>query len=214
MDAYGVGRAIFDGVISIPGDAWSGLERTLQDLNLSAGGRYYQSRNFADDARFGRALRKLVSNPRTTWDIATIIINDCFDKLPNPIVQKIYENLATSGSMLASRHATQFFVVGYITKKAVTDAVISVVISRMTRISIGTIAGGLVVQGMIARAAESSRKLLNENPGLYWKLRKQDFDMLYFVFEGPLAKYIQLSRLHRAGDKRFEQVINEIERMD
>ncbi|MGQ8816856.1 hypothetical protein [Serratia sp. NA_13] len=116
--------------------------------------------------------------------------------------------------MLASRQATQFFVVGYITIKVVTDAVISVVISRMTRISIGTIAGGLVVQGMIARAAEASRKLLNGNPELYWKLRKQDFDMLYFVFEGPLAKYIQLSRLHRAGDKRFEQVINEIERMD
>lgn len=214
MDAYGVGKAIFDGVISIPGDAWAGLERTFQDLNMSSGGRYYQRRNLDDDARFGRALRKLVSNPRTMWDIATIIINDCFDKLPAPIIQKIYENLATGGSKLASRQTTQFFVVGYITKKVITDAVVSVAISRMTRIAIGTIAGALIVQGMIARAAEASRRLLNENSGLYWKLRKQDFDMLYFIFEKPLEKYIQLSRMHRAGDKRFEQVINEIERME
>lgn len=40
MDAYGIGKAVFDGVVSIPKDAWLGLERTLQDLRLSTDGRY------------------------------------------------------------------------------------------------------------------------------------------------------------------------------
>ncbi|AVJ17415.1 hypothetical protein CLM71_09815 [Serratia sp. MYb239] len=173
----------------------------------------HQQRNFADDARFGRALRKLVSNPRTSWDIATIIINDCLDKLPDSAIQKIYDNMSTGGTKLASRQATQLFVVGYITKKILADALLSVAISRITRMSVGAIAGGLVIQGMIARASEASRRLLNDNPRLYWKLRHQDFDMLYFLFEGMLKPYIQLSRMHHAGDGRFEQVLNEIERM-
>lgn len=41
MDVMDAGKAIALGIASIPRDAYLGLERTLQDLNLSDGRSYY-----------------------------------------------------------------------------------------------------------------------------------------------------------------------------
>lgn len=49
MDAGMSARAVISGIVSVPTDFYYGLERTMQDLNLSDGRRRTQQRNLNDE---------------------------------------------------------------------------------------------------------------------------------------------------------------------
>jgi hypothetical protein len=70
-----------------------------------------------------------------------------------------------------------------------------------------------MIQGTIARAAGSSRKLLNENPKLYYALKKKNWDMLYFLVESTLDKFLMLDRLYHKDRTTFDKVVHEIENL-
>jgi len=75
----------------------------------------------------------------------------------------------------------------------------------------GALTGGIVAQGVISKACEASRRLQLQNPQLWQKLRLNDYDMLYFMFEEPLQNFIKMGEALRKNPSAAEEFINAIE---
>ncbi|MDQ1213982.1 hypothetical protein [Pantoea anthophila] len=90
-----------------------------------------------------------------------------------------------------------------------------VILSFISRIALrgvtGALTGGIVAQGVISKACEASRRLQLQNPQLWQKLRLNDYDMLYFMFEEPLQNFIKMGEALRKNPSAAEEFINAIE---
>ncbi|CAI0709399.1 Uncharacterised protein [Serratia entomophila] len=211
MRVYDLAKSVYDGVITIPADVYFGLERSFEDLNLTAGGILYQNRNRAEDDRFLKGLTQVAKKPNVLFDMIKFIVNDVLEKLPEPAVKKILEGVTLSGSTYISKTQAQAIVSYAIASRVIKGTSLSSFVSRFARINTIALISAVMVQGTIARAARSSRNLLNENPKLYYELKKRNWDMLYFLAESSLDKFLLLDRLYHKDRATFEKVIHEIE---
>lgn len=204
-------NSIVSGVVSVPMDFYLGLERTFQDLNFSDGGGRIQSRNMQDDIRVGRAVYRAFKDRNEITKIVKIIINDSLQYLPDPVLRKVHDKLIGSATSMTSRTTTQLSLSSYLGSKVVGG----VMLSFMSRIALrgltGGLTGGVIAQGVISRACEASRRLQIQNPELWRKLRINDYDMLYFMFEEPLQNFIEMGEMLRKNPSASREFINAIE---
>lgn len=211
MDITQIAKAVAQGVISIPTDFYLGLERTLQDLNLSDGGSRIQQRNLNDDARVVRAVSFLVRNRNTLSKIANIVIDDSLSHLPEPALRKIHSVLIGEATTFSSRLTLQVAISSALGAR-VTGGMISSLVTRLSlRALTGVMLGGVITQGIISRACDASRRLYSKNHYLWRILRKHDYDMLYFLIEEPLKPFIEMGELVRNSPSRTEDLLRAIE---
>lgn len=211
MDVSLIANAVVKGVVSLPTDFYLGLERTFQDLNLSDGGYRIQRRNFNDDRRLILAIRSLIRDRNTIVQVAKIIINNVLSHLPEPALKKIHDALITIATTVSSRTALQVSVSTYLGTKVLNGMMTTLVTRLAMRGLTGIMLGGIVTQGVIARACEASRRLSLENPQLWQELYIHNYDMLYFLFEGPLKNFIEMGEILRKHPGRAEELIRAIE---
>lgn len=211
MNATMLARSIVSGVASVPMDFYLGLERTFQDLNLSDGGRRIQSRNMHDDIRIGRVVYQAFKDRNEIAKIVKIIIDDSLQYLPEPVLRKVYDTLIGGATSMTSRTATQLSLSSYLGSKVVSGVMLSFISRVALRGLTGGLTGGVIVQGMISRACEASRRLQMQNPELWRKLRLNDYDMLYFMFEEPLQNFIKMGEMLRKNPSASREFIHAIE---
>lgn len=211
MNATMLARSIVSGVASVPMDFYPGLERTFQDLNLSDGGRRTQSRNMHDDIRIGRVVYQAFKDRNEIAKIVEIIIDDSLRYLPEPVLRKVYDTLIGGATSMTSRTATQLSLSSYLGSKVVSGVMLSFISRVALRGLTGGLTGGVIVQGMISRACEASRRLQLQNPELLRKLRINDYDMLYFMFEEPLQNFIKMGEMLRKNPSASREFIYAIE---
>ena len=211
MNATMLARSIVSGVASVPMDFYPGLERTFQDLNLSDGGRRTQSRNMHDDIRIGRVVYQAFKDMNEIAKIVKIIIDDSLQYLPEPVLRKVYDTLIGGATSMTSRTATQLSLSSYLGSKVVSGVMLSFISRVALRGLPGGRTGGVIFQGMISRACEASRRLQMQNPELWRKLRLNDYDMLYFMFEEPLQNFIKMGEMLRKNPSASREFIHAIE---
>lgn len=207
MNATMLARSIVSGVASVPMDFYLGLERTFQDLNLSDGGRRIQSRNMHDDIRIGRVVYQAFKDRNEIAKIVKIIIDDSLQYLPEPVLRKVYDTLIGGATSMTSRTATQLSLSSYLGSKVVSG----VMLSFISRVALRGLTGGVIAQGVISRACEASRRLQMQNPELWRKLRLNDYDMLYFMFEELLQNFIKMGEMLRKNPSASREFIHAIE---
>ena len=87
----------------------------------------------------------------------------------------------------------------------------SSVLSGMVSVPMDLSGAGANPQGVISRACEASRRLQMQNPELWRKLRVNDYDMLYFMFEEPLQNFTKMGEMLRKNPSASREFINAIE---
>ncbi|MCB5303202.1 MULTISPECIES: hypothetical protein [Yersinia] len=210
MDSLKFIQAMAEGIKSIPMDLYLGVERTFQDLNLSDGGRYYQQRNMFDDKRFLSAFGNLIRDRSIIAKMADIIINDTLSHLPDEAIHQLHEKLIYGATGKATRMTAQMLISGYISGKVVSGLAASSLVKLGFRFGTTGMVSGVMLQGIAARASEASRKLAGESPLLYSKLRPNDYDMLFFLFEKPFERFLQLSKMVQSNPLILGRFANEI----
>lgn len=211
MNATMLARSIVSGVASVPMDFYPGLERTFQDLNLSDGGRRIQSRNMHDDIRIGCVVYQAFKDRNEIAKIVKIIIDDSLQYLPEPVLRKVYDTLIGGATSMTSRTATQLSLSSYLGSKVVSGVMLSFISRVALRGLTGGLTGGVIAQGVISRACEASRRLQMQDPELWRKLRLNDYDMLYFMFEEPLQNFIKMGEMLRKNPSASREFIHAIE---
>ncbi|CNE69534.1 Uncharacterised protein [Yersinia rohdei] len=210
MDSSRFIKAMAEGIKSIPVDLYLGVERTFQDLNLSDGGRYYQQRNMFDDKRFINAFSNLIRDRYIIAKVADIIIHDTLSRLPDEIIQQLYQELIYSATGKATRMSAQTLIAGHISGKVVSGLVAGIAVKLSLRFGTTIMISGVMFQGIMARACEASRILAKENPTLFNKLKPDDYDMLFFLFEKPFERFIKLSKMAKNNPIALRHFADEI----
>ncbi|MGT3316170.1 hypothetical protein ACVSTV_11265 [Yersinia enterocolitica] len=67
-----------------------------------------------------------------------------------------------------------------------------------------------MLQGIASRACEASRTLARENPSLFNKLKPDDYDMLFFLFEKPFERFMKLSKMAKNNPIALRHLADEI----
>ncbi|MHC5174490.1 hypothetical protein HF675_12075 [Serratia sp. JUb9] len=211
MDVMDAGKAIALGIASIPRDAYLGLERTLQDLNLSDGRSYYQRRNLAEDARFARGMIKIAKNRNQIYDIARIILDDVIDKVPEPVLRWLHSAVTQKQTEAESSWVMQNLIVTYLAQQLCEGVMMSAFFKLTIRTTLTAGVGLILTQGLLANAANASRELALTNPALYRKLYIKDFDMLYFMFEKPIGKITKLIQTYQNSPAQLQESVRNLD---
>ncbi|HHA0033452.1 TPA: hypothetical protein ACOEXB_000070 [Yersinia enterocolitica] len=187
-----------------------GVERTFQDLNLSDGGRYYQQRNMFDDKRFISAFSNLIRDRFIIAKVANIIINDTLSRLPDETIQQLHQELIYGATGKATRMTAQTLIAGHISGKVVSGLAAGITVKLSLRFGAAIMISGVTFQGVMARACEASRTLARENPSIFNKLKTDDYDMLFFLFEKPFERFTQLSKMAKNNPLALRRFADEI----
>lgn len=135
--------------------------------------------------------------------IVNIIIDDSLQYLPEPALRKVYDKLIGNATSITSRTATQLTLSSYLGSKVISG----VMLSFISRVALRGLTGGVIAQGVISRACEAYRRLQMQNPELWRKLRVNDYDMLYFMFEEPLQNFIRMGEMLRKTPRPPENLL-------
>lgn len=164
-----------------------------------------------DDIRIGRVVYQAFKDRNEIAKIVEIIIDDSLRYLPEPVLRKVYDTLIGGATSMTSRTATQLSLSSYLGSKVVSGVMLSFISRVALRGLTGGLTGGVIAQGVISRACEASRRLQMQNPELWRKLRLNDYDMLYFMFEEPLQNFITMGEMLRKNPSASREFIHAIE---
>jgi len=189
MDSKLVINSILEGIASLPNDIYLGIERTLQDLALLSGDQKLQQRNINDDKRMFRALEKIHDNRNYLVTMARLIIKNSLSYLPDTLLKEIAGRFFVTSVSLLSRQVI-LLVLSEKIAHSLLKGIVTGALTRLTvRLGVGSLTGGILIQGLLSRAAESSRHLKVKHPKLWMELYNLELDMLYFLFDKPISRY-------------------------
>lgn len=165
------------------------IERTLQDLAILSSDQKFQQRNIDDDKRMIRALEKIHDNRNYLITMARLIIKNSLSYLPDNLLKEIAGRCIVTSASLLSRQAI-LLVLSEQIAHSLLKGIVTGALTRLTvRLGVGSLTGGILIQGLLSRAAESSRNLKVKHPTLWVELYNLELDMLYFLFDKPIAHY-------------------------
>ena len=122
--------------------------------------------------------------------MARLIIKNSLSYLPNDLLKQIVGKVIATSASLLSRQAILLILSEHIAHSLLKGVVASALTRLTLRLGVGSLTGGILIQGLLSRAAESSRNLKIKHPKLWVELYNMDLDMLYFLFEKPIAHYM------------------------
>ncbi len=190
-------ESIGEGIISLPVTFWHGIERTGEDIGL--GGIDTFKNAWAQNIRLYHLVVKLgefaVGNYQNPLVQAIEIIlrnyyNTLSDEAKNKLYSKAQKFAAHKAGSKAASAALAFVVAKVIAEKiAKTEAV-----KRLIKSGVKVTGMLLTIQGVIYQAGQASDRLKKMHPRIYYEMKKHDLDMLYFLIEEPMKKYLTAIR--------------------
>lgn len=203
-DLIDVSTALGKGVYSVGEDVFYGVQRTGQGLGLGKDGR------IADIGAENRAafnvikglLASSITDPNNPFYQAIFIaLKHYYEKFPDDAVEKLAKAAGVAagygvgrmviGTALAKQVALK--IAGAIAATAAYKAVARQlgVSAGLSATGVGVPIGMLMFQGVLQRSSMAAERLRIRNPKLYADLeRNGDLQVLYFLLEKPLEKYL------------------------
>lgn len=218
------GTALGKGVVSVGEDLVGGVERTAQGLGVSGWDR--SAEIGTENSLLVDILIALVKSApdapeNPLFKIITRILEAYYDKFPDDALQKIYKAAAIGGGYMAGRMIIGKKLAEAVAKRIIARIAASAAFKQLaTKIGVSAAAGStgvgivitlVMVQGVGQRASKASKRLKQRNRKLWDKLRAEGgLDMLYFLVEEPMAKYMDAIDMAANHAKIFEQELKDV----
>lgn len=227
-DLVGFGTALGNGIVSVGKDMYFGAERSAEGLGV---------RGYDRMAEIGLEDEYLVDNLKDLVSLATSPDNP-LHKLIAQILEKYYgffpddalDKVAKAAS-ISTGYLTGRMVIGRQLVLAITYRIFAQIVateaykelakkiglasaggaSGVATAGVGTVVFLTMMQGVAQRASKASYRLKVRNFSLWQDLRsKHGLDMLYFLVEGPMAKYMDAIDLAYKNRPLFEQEVRKL----
>lgn len=210
-----LGEAVVDGIISIPSDIGHGAKRTYEDV---AGSRTVRAENKAERERTWRVIKKAIdfgsSEAGPISKIVRIILTEFYDLLPDSAIESIAKKAGLGTSFMGGRVATQVALTTLIAKKISTKIALKAAAQRAVKFGVGVAASALLIQGLIEKASEASKRLQRSHPKIHTMLKQNDLDMAFVLVEDSMQPILKAIEVHGKNAEEFkrlvEGIINEI----
>lgn len=200
MKVLSAAEAIGDGVISVPETLLDGLIRTGEGL------AFWDS---DEEVKIGLQNERAYKALKALFRYGVENYNSPIEKSIRIILVNFYKSLSKSDREKVINSATNHGV--FVSSKLITSAILSQLIARRVskRIVTNYIVKSLLkitmsgeftllsIQGLLFKAGKASDRLKSKFPKIYWEMRRNNLDMIYFLIEKSMSKYLNAIRLAR-----------------
>ncbi len=193
-------ESIGDGIISLPETLWHGIERTGRDLGFDGSQPFEEA--WAQNWRLLKLLehtvKYVVRDYRTPLVRSVeIIFKNYYETLPECAKRKINNAAGKKVAYLGGKIAVNAIVVKEIAKKISDKLMKTTFFTRIPKLLIKEAGLILSIQGTIYKSAQASERLKAKFPKIWLEMKKHDLDMLYFLIEKPMQKYLNAIRMNK-----------------
>ncbi|EPA7874545.1 hypothetical protein ACQ6H3_004710 [Citrobacter freundii] len=153
--------------------------------------------NFDDRVRMANMLKRGISVHQEAQKIVNAVIREFMSKVNMDSIQGIAQNFT---GVMAGK-----FIFAELTGVKLGAAVSSRI---MTSFAAGVVIGSaLTIGAETSRAIYTARKLENQNPALYYRLKSMgDLDLLYFLVEDKLKPFLDACSVADVNRHEFNEV--------
>lgn len=208
MDAKQIAKGIVDGLSSVPGGMYYGFFRTWEGSGLA--GSQLRERNQRETERFIRLIRSVASKEDPVRRLITLIMTDFYKKLDDKGKTAINNKIAYGLSRLGSKTGAQFALAYTAGSLILRKASSAVMYREFMRFSISVPLNVLMFQGLLEEAAQASRRMQFKYPQTYFRVSKENLDMVYFLVERQLEPYLNYINSPRMICKGIENELYKI----
>lgn len=206
MKALTLAESMGKGILAIPKTLIEGLIRTEQGLEFWDVDE--QVKIGGQNERAFEALGKLrkygfigVKSP--IFKLVRIILFHYYETLPENVKHKLFDQSQGQGAYLTTKVAGNYFLSQYVAKFVTKNLVDRAVFMQyMVKMEFTL----LTVQGILYHAGAASERLKKKFPKIYFELRKEHLDMLYFIVEEPMKKYLNAIRNHKIFPEIYQEL--------
>lgn len=206
-----LGKAVVEGVLSIPSDLAHGTRRTFEDV---AGQKAVRLENQAERERIWRVIKRAIdlgsSESGPINRIVKIILTEFYDLLPDSAIESIAKKAGVGASFMAGRATTQVALVTLIANKIAKEIALRATIKRLVKFGLGAAASALLIQGFIEKASEASKRLLQNHPKIHSLLKQNDLDMAFLLVEDSMRPILAAVEMHSINATEFENLVEDI----
>jgi hypothetical protein len=200
MKALTIAEALGDGAISVPITLWDGLKRTVEGYEVE--NQQQEVKIAQQDDRAAAVLKELfkygIENYNSPLEkTIRIILHDFYqslseserDKLKTAGAKKIWYVVGKSSASLGLSYSAGRLILDRLAMQGVVKALFKYTMSIELSL--------LAMQGVLYKAGAASDRLKAKYPRVWLQLKKYDLDMIYFLVERPLQKYMEVMRMKR-----------------
>lgn len=203
-----LGKAVIDGIISIPADLAYGARRTYEDI---AGSAIVKEQNRAERQRIMYALKMGFdfgsSEAGPISKIVKIIITDFYDLLPDSTVEAIAKKAGLGTSYMSGRVATQIALTTLVVRKLAKEIVLKSTAKRITKFGIGAAVSALLLQGLIEKASGASKQLQRTHPKIHYSLKEKNLDMAFILVEDAMKPILDAIKMSGKNKEEFNRLV-------
>ncbi len=205
MEASKIAQGIWDSIKGLPQSVYYGAKRTY--ISTGALGYDRKNRNEKETERFFQVIKGLISNEEPLRRLVTTVITEFYSKLDEQGKQAVNNQLAYGAGRVGGRVGAQVFVSQAITSAIVKNVLTGYAWKSLYRAGLSFTIGTVLWQGLIEEAALASRRMQTHYSKIYWQVKPQGLDMIYFVVESQLKPYLDFISSHPQTCQRINNEI-------
>lgn len=199
-----LGEAVGGGIKSIPKSLWFGLVRVGKVMHPTD-----WQEPWNESKRFVRLLKNSVKTGITHTNpivqTINIIVTIYLDYLPDCARHAVMRHAGLVGAGIGGKYIGTQIAARTIAKPIAQKIVADTFYKKLASIVVGNAASILVTIGIMEEAARASNRLKISYPNVYYELHKYDLDMVYFLIEQPMEKYLYSIKRAQLYPKMFKQ---------
>ena len=203
-------ESIGDGIISLPVTLWHGIERTGRDLGFDGSQSFEEA--WAQNKRLYDLLVRVggfVIHERNSplAQAVEIILKNYYETLPECAKRRINNAAGKKLGYFGGKIAVNAIVVKKIAKKTSDKLMKTTFFTRIPKLLIKEAGLILSIQGTIYESAQASERLKAKFPKIWMEMKKHDLDMLYFLIEKPMQKYLNAIRMNKTLHSVYQKKV-------
>lgn len=200
MRALTIAEAIGEGVISVPETLLDGVKRTAEGWEFWD--KEQEVKIDEQNKRAYRALKKIIKYGVKGFHspiekAVRIILFHFYESLPKKQRDKLLDAAIAKGLHVGSKTLTSMGLSYVISTRLTNKIIASEAIKKVFRYTMSVEFTLLSMQGLLYQAGAASDRLQKKFPAIFVEMRNKDLDMIYFLIEKPMNKYLEAIRLGR-----------------
>lgn len=208
MNIADVIKAIGSGVAEIPVDIYYGGRRTLEDAGFQGSG--VKQQKAAERERVTSLITESFRNRLLIQRMVQIILEDAFDAMSPEMQSKVTEAMVLAGAKVVSKQGAKFVLSQYLGQRLAELIATRSIAKRITKFGVGIAITAVMLQGLLERSSNASKRLLKANPIIHSKLKVKNLDVIYFLGEEELAPYVALTVLKQCHPAALQSAMDSI----
>ncbi len=127
--------------------------------------------------------------------------------LPDSTIEAIAKKAGLGTSYMSGRIATQVALTTLVVRKLAKEIALKSTAKRVAKFGVGAAASALLLQGLIERASNASKRLQRIHPKIHYSLKIKNLDMAFILVEDGMKPILDAIKIGHKNKDEFNRLI-------